>query len=73
MSCPDIQDKLKTYKLVYNKKDKCCYRDPTASIMFEIGKRLNDENFKVVTYSKSKFHGVNIDILFDDFELKCVA
>ena len=56
--------------LVYNKKDKCCYRDPTASIMFEIGKRLNDNNFKVVTYSKSKFHGVNIDILFNDFELK---
>ena len=25
--------------LVYNKSDKCCYRDPTASIMYEISKK----------------------------------
>ena len=63
---PENQNK-KLY-MIYNTKDKCCFRDPSASVMKKIEKRINNNRFIVKLYEREKFHGVDINFLIKIFD-----
>jgi hypothetical protein len=47
--------------LIYNKKDKCCFRDPSASVMKKFETKINNKRFLVRLYEREKFHGLDLD------------
>ena len=46
--------------LIYNIKDKCCYRDPSATVMKKFEKKINNNRFLVKLYEREKFHGLDL-------------
>ena len=54
--------------MIYNTKDKCCFRDPSASVMKKIEKKINNNRFNVKLYEREKFHGVDLNFLIKIFD-----
>jgi hypothetical protein len=49
--------------LIYNTKDKCCFREPVASVMKKFEKKINNKGFIVELYEREKFHGIDLAFL----------
>ena len=51
--------------LVYNTKDKCCFRNPSASVIKKFEKYINNERFIVKLYEREKFHGLDLETVIN--------
>lgn len=56
--------------LVYNTKDKCCFRDPAASVMKKFEQKIKNNRFVVGIYERKNFHGIDPNFLNKIFEMK---
>jgi len=62
------ENQKKKLYMIYNTKDKCCFRDPSASVMKKIEKKINNNRFNVKLYEREKFHGVDLNFLIKIFD-----
>lgn len=57
-------------RLIYNINDKCCFKDPSASIMKEISEKLNNKYFQVIKIDDGKNHRLDENLIIKDYFAK---
>jgi len=57
-------------RLIYNINDKCCFKDPSASIMKEISEKLGNKYFQVIKIDDGKNHRIDENLIIKDYFTK---